>query len=252
MPVHSSHSHLLVADVDSFGTLSDREQLRTREDLYEEFRAAFTVDLWRLCAHEDRGDAVLVVMQHALFAHALFTDVLPRLEDALGQRRRTDPLLRLRLAVHEGSVHTDAHGFAGNAVNHVFRLNEGEALRQAIGEARSDTALLVSDAVHESGVRAGLPGVDPTTFHSVPVTVKETRGRAWLHVAGDSECARRVAEEATAREADDAAPRGMSLRAGRDIRLDGSVVSGRDTNVTMTGPSSPSRTSRPSRWRGGR
>lgn len=233
MPAWPEHTHLLLADVESFGILGDREQLRTREDLNAEIRAAFTADLWRLCAYEDRGDAVLVVMRHPLFTHALLADVLPRLEWQLGQRRRTDPLLRLRLAVHAGAVHTDTHGLAGNAVNHVFRLNEGEALRQAIGEARSDTALLVSDAVHESAVRAGLPGVDPTTFHSVPVRVKETRGRAWLHVAGDPACARRVAEEATARETDDEPPRGVYLRAGGDIRLDGSVISGGNTTVTV-------------------
>jgi hypothetical protein len=236
MPAHPEHSQLLLADVDSFGTRSDSEQLRTREGLYGELRAAFTEELWGWCAHEDRGDAVLVVMRHALLTHALFTDVLPRLEQGLGQRRRTDPLLRLRLAVHAGSVHTDDHGFAGNAVNHVFRLNEGQALRQALGEARSDTALLVSDTVHEAAVRAGLPGVDPTTFHSVPVSVKETQGRAWLHVAGDPECARRVAEEAKARAADGAALRGVSMHAGGDIRLDGSVISGGDTTVTMTPP----------------
>ncbi|MEH0635620.1 adenylate/guanylate cyclase [Streptomyces bottropensis] len=237
------HSHLLLADVEGFGSRSDREQLDTREGLYGELRAAFTDELWGSCAHEDRGDAVLVVMRHAWLAHALFTDVLPRLEHGLGQRRRTDPLLRLRLSVHAGPVHTDDHGFAGNAVNLVFRLNEGRVLRQALGEARSDTALLVSDTVHETGVRAGLPGVDPTRFHSVPVSVKETQGRAWLHVAGDPECARRVAEEAQPRAADGAEPRGVSMRAGGDIRLDGSVISGGDTTVTMAPPP---------RWGGGR
>ncbi|WP_159771389.1 adenylate/guanylate cyclase [Streptomyces sp. HM190] len=244
MSAHPEHSQLLLADIKGFSTLSDREQLRSRQDLYDELRAAFSEELWRLCAHEDRGDAVLVVMRHAVFTHALFTEVMPRLERGLGERRRTDPLLRLRMAVHAGSVHTDGHGFAGNAVNHVFRLCEGEVLRQALDEARSDTALLVSDVVRDSSVRAGLPGVDPTTFHAVPVRVKETRARAWLHVAGDNACARRVAEAAAARNDDAESPHGVSLRAAGDLRLDGSVISGRDTHMTAP-PRSPW-------WRGGR
>ncbi|MBV2354754.1 adenylate/guanylate cyclase [Streptomyces sp. J2-1] len=246
-PRHPEHTQLLLADIKGFSTRSDREQLRSREDLNGELRAAFTEELWRLCDHEDRGDAVLVVMRHAALTHALFTEVLPRLEQRLGQRRRSDPLLRLRMAVHAGSVHTDAHGYAGNAVNHVFRLCEGEALRQALDEAASDTALLVSDAVHDSAVRAGLPGVDPATFHSVPVRVKETSARAWLHVAGDDPCARRIAEAATAaeRERDGGGTRGVSMTAGRDNRVRNSVISGGDTHLDTGRGRGPW-------WRGGR
>ncbi|MER5948618.1 adenylate/guanylate cyclase [Streptomyces sp. NPDC001904] len=243
MPDHPEHTQLLLADIKGFSTRSDREQLRSRADLNSELRAAFTEELWRHCAHEDRGDAVLVVMRHPVLTHALLAEVLPRLERQLGQRRRSDPLLRLRMAVHAGSVHTDPHGYAGNAVNHVFRLCEGEPLRRALDEATSDTALLISDVVRDSAVRAGLPGVDPATFHSVPVQVKETSTRAWLHVAGDDLCARRIADAATARERDGEGARGVSMTAGRDNRVQNSVISGGDTHLD---------TPRAPWWRGGR
>ncbi|WP_458246914.1 adenylate/guanylate cyclase [Streptomyces sp. MAI_2237] len=251
MPVssHAQQSHLLFADIKGFSSRSDREQLRSREDLYAELRSAFGDELWDLCPHEDRGDGVLIVMPPALPVETLFTTVLPRLEHALGSRRRSDPLLRLRIAVHAGAVHRDSHGFAGNAVNYVFRLCDGEPLRQALDGATSDTALLVSEAVHDSAVRAGLPGVEPTTFHAVAFQVKETRVRGWLHVAGDNACAMRIARESAAATNEERAEDrrgGVSVNAGRNVHMNGAVVAAGDAHVSL--PSEP----RSRWWRGGR
>lgn len=244
MSVHPQHAQLVFADVKGFGSRSDREQLRCREDLYTELHSAFTDELWRLCAHEDRGDGVLVVVPPALSQETLFTGVLPRLEHGLGKRRRSDPLLRLRIAVHAGAVSRDRHGFAGNAVNHVFRLCDGEPLRRALDEAVSDTSLLVSEAVHDAVVRAGVPGVDPTTFHPVAFRVKETQARAWLHVAGDNACAMRVAADATddtAQERGTDRPGGVSITAGRSVHMGGATVTGGD--AWLGAPTAPR-----SRW----
>ncbi|MEU6809727.1 adenylate/guanylate cyclase [Streptomyces sp. NPDC046831] len=246
MSTHPQHALLLFADIKEFSSRSDREQLRSREDLYAEFRSAFTDELWQLCPHEDRGDGVLVVMPPGVPQETLFTDVLPRLEDGLGRRRRSAPLLRLRIAVHAGAVHRDGHGFAGRAVNHVFRLCDGAPLRQALDEAASDTALLVSDPVRDSVVCSGLAEVDPTTFHPVTFRVKETQARAWLHVAGDNACAMRVAAESAAGTQQHAEePRGVSISAGGDVRMDGATVTG--GNAYLGSPPVP----RSRWWRGG-
>ncbi|MFJ3667732.1 adenylate/guanylate cyclase [Streptomyces sp. NPDC090106] len=249
--IRSAHLPVLFTDIKGFSSRSDREQLRSREDLYAELRAAFTDALWETCVHEDRGDGVLVVLPSELPLHGLFTDVLPRLERGLGDRRRGDPPLRLRMAVHAGAVHRDRHGFVGNAVNHVFRLCDGEPLRQAIDQARSDTALLVSEVIHDAVVRAGLRTVDPTTFHPVAFRVKETHARAWLHVAGDNACALRVAAAAApgaegTRDGPSAPRAGVSVSAGRDVRMDGAVVAGGDVHLGAPHP----RASRFRWWRG--
>lgn len=246
---HAQHAPLVFADIKGFSSRSDRDQLRSREDLYAELRAAFTDELWQLCPQEDRGDGVLLVVPPDLPVEALFTAVLPRLEHGLGARRRSDPLLRLRIAVHAGAVHRDGHGFAGNAVNHVFRLCDGRPLRQALDEAASDTALVVSEVIHDSVVRAGLPGVEPTTFHPVTFQVKETRARAWLHVPGDNACAMRIARESAA-GTDEGRGRdgrgGVSISAGHSVHMNGAVVAGGDAQVSS--PPAP----RSRRWRGGR
>ncbi|WP_319294345.1 adenylate/guanylate cyclase [Streptomyces sp. AK08-02] len=254
-PGPSQHAPLLFVDIQGFSSRSDREQLRSREGLYGELRSAFTDELWRLSPHEDRGDGVFVVVPPELPVQELFTEVLPRLEHGLGARRRSDPLLRLRIAVHAGAVHRDGHGFAGNAVNHVFRLCDGEPLRRAIGEAASDTAVLVSEVIHDAVVRAGLPGVEPTTFHAVTFRVKETHARAWLHVAGDNACAMRIAGEQAARQdegreegRDEPRRGGVSVSAGHDVRMDGAVVAGGD--VHLGAPPVPRSRSR--WWRGAR
>ncbi|MEU6080441.1 adenylate/guanylate cyclase [Streptomyces sp. NPDC047108] len=203
------HVTVLVADVEAFSSRPDTEQMRTREALYEEFRAAFGDEYWASCWREDRGDGLLVVVPPGIPKAVVLGHFLPRLERALENRRRGDPLLRIRIAVHAGDVHFDEHGLGGHAVNQTFRLCDSAPLRAAIRTARSDTALLVSDAIHDNVVRGGYDSIAAASFHAVDVSVKETRTRAWLHVAGDDEAAVRVARETAA-----AAARGSAAEDG--------------------------------------
>ncbi|MFJ3141475.1 adenylate/guanylate cyclase [Streptomyces halstedii] len=235
-----AHATLLVADVERFSTRDGADQMRTREALYDEFRAAFTEPLWSSCAHEDRGDGLLVVVPGQVPKSMVLGEVLPRLDAALGRRRRGDPLLRLRVAVHAGDVHLDEHGIGGHAVIRAFRLCDSDPLRKAVAAARGDLAVLVSETIHEDVVRGGYPGIAPQAFHAVDVHVKETAVRAWLHVPGDEDAARRVAAEASpgpdtaTAAADREAPRegGLSFSAGGDLRVGpGSNFAGRDVRV---------------------
>ncbi|MEV6316761.1 adenylate/guanylate cyclase [Streptomyces sp. NPDC051776] len=210
------HVTVLVADVEAFSSRTDTDQMRTREALYEEFRAAFGEELWALCLREDRGDGLLIVVPPRIPKAMVLGTFLPRLERALADRRRGDPLLRIRIAVHAGDVHFDEHGLGGHAVNQAFRLCDSAPLRAAIRTARSDSALLVSDAIHDNVVRGGYENISAASFHAVDVSVKETRTRAWLHVAGDDEAAVRVARETAA-----AAGRGTAAEDGSGEREPG-------------------------------
>ncbi|WP_156724774.1 adenylate/guanylate cyclase [Streptomyces apocyni] len=226
---------LLFVDVESFGGRSDHEQLRTREDLYRELRAAFTRAVWDACPHEDRGDGVLIVIPPELPKRMVLGEILLRLDRALGGRRRSDPLLRLRVAAHIGQVHRDAHGVAGTAVNHVFRLCDSAPLRRALDSARSDVALLVSDAVYDTVVRGAQPAIDAESFCEVEVLVKETEARAWLNVPGDPATAPGVAREAAARSDSEgerrAATAGVSVHADGDFSMSRSMIAGHGISV---------------------
>ncbi|MHC3460708.1 nucleotidyl cyclase domain-containing protein [Streptomyces flavovirens] len=231
-----AHATLLVADIERFSSRDGADQMRTREAMYGEFRAAFTEPVWSSCLHEDRGDGLLVVLPQQIPKSVVLGEFVPRLDAALGRRRRSDPLLRMRIAVHAGDVHFDEHGIGGHAVNRTFRLCDSEPLRKAIGASCGDLALLVSEVIHEDVVRGGYPGIAPQAFHAVDVRVKETAVRAWLHVPGDADAARRIAAEAPRGPAADTGhpPRqdGVSLTAGGDLRLGPhNNIAGRDVRI---------------------
>ncbi|MEU1126690.1 adenylate/guanylate cyclase [Streptomyces sp. NPDC005899] len=240
-PGPPAHATLLVADIERFSSRDGADQMRTREAMYGEFRDAFTEPVWSSCLHEDRGDGLLVVVPQQIPKSVLLGEFLPRLDTALGRRRRSDPLLRMRIAVHAGDVHFDEHGIGGHAVNRTFRLCDSDPLRKALAASEGDLALLVSETIHEDVVRGGYPGIAPQAFHAVDVRVKETAVRAWLHVPGDPDAARRVAAEVPRTPAEDTAdahrqgePRqgGVSLSAGGDVRLGPhSNLAGRDIRV---------------------
>ena len=62
--------------------------------------------------------------------------------------------MRLRVALHAGEVYHDAHGVAGTAINHAFRLVEAPALRSALDASPGVLALIVSDWLYDEVVTA--------------------------------------------------------------------------------------------------
>lgn len=117
--------------------------------------------------------------------HPLLTDLTAQLTahnstSGAGPRR-----LRLRIAVHDGHVLTDAHGFTGDDINHAFRLLDAHATRAVLAaNPAADAVLVVSDAVHYGVIRHGYEGIDPAAWQPVRVHAKETRTRAWVYLPG--------------------------------------------------------------------
>ncbi|MBX6765549.1 MAG: hypothetical protein IRY90_00045, partial [Actinomadura rubrobrunea] len=86
--------------------------------------------------------------------------------------------LRLRLAVHVGQVHPDAHGVAGPALVHLFRLLDAPAFKEFADAAAADLAMIVSDRLYTDATDTG-GLVDPAAYRPLDVVSKETRTRAW-------------------------------------------------------------------------
>jgi hypothetical protein len=237
-PVHETprHALVLVTDVEGFGPRSDREQMRTRDDLYKVLRAALGAAVWRACMCEDRGDGVLLVVPPHVPKAVVLGEALHALDAGLARRHRGDPPLRLRVAAHAGDVRFDEHGIGGHAVNHAFRLADSAPLREALAAARGDSALLVSEALYETVAHDGHPALDPGAFHPVDVAVKETRARAWLRVPGDDATARAIATRTRTTAADrlpeaERRPGGVSFTSGGDLSVSRGMVANGDITV---------------------
>ncbi|NUV86077.1 hypothetical protein G6W61_07540 [Streptomyces sp. KAI-26] len=127
--------------------------------------------------HTGDGEMVLIVPHQARYAH-LIPDLLMDLHD-----HAVAGDLRLRVAVHCGTVSGDGLGWQGETVVTAHRLADSPVLRKA---PRSRLAAVVSDAVFTSVYFGwGHPVAD--LFHPVIVDSKGFVEGAWRAVIGQEE-----------------------------------------------------------------
>lgn len=187
-----THRSIVVVDVVSF-TRPDRDnvdQLAIRDALYRTLHEAFEESgiPWRHTVREDRGDGVLIFVSADISKVLLLGELPTRLGALLehgNAQRAPRQRFRLRLAVHAGEVHHDAHGYAGYDVNLAFRLVDAQPLRAAMADSAAPVGLIVSEGVHDGVLRHGYGGLDPAAFQRVPVRVKTADVAGWIRlVAG--------------------------------------------------------------------
>jgi class 3 adenylate cyclase len=123
------HRAIVIVDVENFGdpARTNEHQLAVREGMYEALRQSFVQAgiSWAACVAEDRGDGVLVMVPPEVPKGWLVTRVPVRLAEILAVHNvacLAQERIRLRMALHAGEVHRDAHGWAGVSVNRAFRL----------------------------------------------------------------------------------------------------------------------------------
>ena len=136
------------------------------------------------CDIEDRGDGAFVLVSPEVPKSWLVTRLPIHMAAALGRHNATCPAnarIRLRMAVHAGEVHFDAHGVTGSAVNKTFRLVEAPALKSALDGSAGVLALIVSDWFYDEVVRHE-PAAGPAYYRRVRAVVKETRAAAWVRL----------------------------------------------------------------------
>jgi hypothetical protein len=183
---------LLIVDIEGFGSLTrdDLVQVLLRRRLYQlvdHALAAGGVELEQILALHDLGDGVLVVLDRTVSLHRLLDRGISELTARLAHNdRATVPSsmrLRLRLAVHQGPLVRDVHGYTGQTLTHAFRLVDAEVVRAVFRAAHeAGLVVVVSDQAHQrllTGAGRAMGGFQP-----VWVSNKETTARAWLHLAG--------------------------------------------------------------------
>ncbi|MEZ0108880.1 hypothetical protein ABH920_002881 [Catenulispora sp. EB89] len=184
-----THRSIVVVDVVSF-TRPDRDnvdQLAIRAALYDTLRDAFEDSgiPWRQTVREDRGDGVLIFVSAEVSKVLLLGPMPARLAELLERGntgRTTRQRFRLRVAVHAGEVHHDAHGYAGYDVNLAFRLVDARPLREAMEHSTAALGLVVSEGVHDGVLRHGYGGLDAAAFERVRVQVKSADVPGWIQL----------------------------------------------------------------------
>jgi hypothetical protein len=167
----------------------DDIQIYVHKSLYEMLRAAFDKSdvPWFGCAHEDRGDGVLVIVSPMIPVAGLVDPVPERLRGLVRRHNRVSceaARIQLRVALHIGPVHNDGHGFVGRDVNLLCRLLDARSLKRMLAQSGAEVAFIASGYVYENVIRRHPSLVDPGLFKPLSVRVKETRTRAWAYVLG--------------------------------------------------------------------
>ena len=180
------HRAILVVDVEEFSRPSrtNADQLAIRDGMYKALTQSFARAGIAWCTCEDRGDGALILIPPEVPKILLVTKWPAHLVIALNRHNGARPHeteIRLRVALHAGEIHYDAHGVAGTAINQTFRLAQEPALRSALAAAAGPCALIVSEWFHEEVVRQD-PAAQPAQYRQIQVAVKETQTRAWVRV----------------------------------------------------------------------
>jgi class 3 adenylate cyclase len=199
-PVHCA---MFAVDIVSFTRRDPDLQVYLRDALYQIVQnSCDAADVcWDDCHHEDRGDGILVIARTDVSIAVLLDSLVAQIRTKLRKHNKTanaQAQIRLRMAIHAGYVHLDAHGASGRAVNHLFRLLEAPVLKVAFADHLGDFALIVSDHLYEEVVRYGPGLIDPRSFQRIPVEVKETSGRGWIWLSPPARPPGRHATPATA------------------------------------------------------
>lgn len=196
-PADPEYWSIVVMDMAGSGRWDDRAQLRARAALDEMVRAAFrTADIaWQTLVVEDRGDGIIVLVPATVSKVDIFDPLVPALDAALREHNSMTgqaPRIRLRVAVHAGEVLRAPFGWVGTDLNLTCRLVNSQPLyRELIRRPHADLVLVVSDVVHQTVVRHGHRGIDPSGYTPVHVVVKEVKARAWVHTPGTTPTSRR-------------------------------------------------------------
>jgi tetratricopeptide (TPR) repeat protein len=213
----------MILDVERFGDPSrtNLDQLAVRDGLYKALIRAFENSeiSWSNCVTEDRGDGALILVPPEVPKSVLVSKIPAALVDAISMHNDSCPMqarIRLRMALHAGEIHRDAHGFAGTAINHAFRLVEAPPLKTALGSSPGVLALIVSEWYFDEVVQHD-PEANPLSYRQADVNVKETQTIAWIRLPDDS--AAQAFPPGAMAEATRTLPRDIASFTGRDLEF---------------------------------
>lgn len=178
---------LVAVDIQGYSRRDAREQLRAQRELSQALdRAAEGAGLDRRhWETQPAGDGELATLPEG-------ADLAPVVGDfplllaaglrALNRERAGRPRLRIRLAVHHGTLTAGPFGPAGDAPIVIQRLLDAGPLRRMLADQpERDVAYMVSESLYEDVVRTGFTRMAPGDFQLIRVTAKGAAFRGYVH-----------------------------------------------------------------------
>lgn len=178
---------VLATDIEGFSRRNAEQQQRAQADLCRALAAAAAragLDRGRW-ARQDRGDGELAVLPEGIDVPRAVAGLIRGLETALGKlnRGRHNRPLRVRLALHHGTVVTDGSlGPVGDAPITASRLVDLDAGRRHLRtHPGRDLTVLVSDSLYHEVISTGFCPLDPADFESFSAVVKDAPYKGYLY-----------------------------------------------------------------------
>lgn len=169
---------LAAVDIEGFSQRPVAEQAALHDDLehaISEAAAATGLDR-RVWYREPRGDGELAVLPVETNGLSLVADYPRRLASVLADINRPvehRSRLRVRMAIHHGTVYPGRFGPVGTGPTTVCRLVDARVLRQMLRDRTDlDIALIISAAVYNEIVQTRLGELVPEMFRRARTTIK--------------------------------------------------------------------------------
>jgi hypothetical protein len=178
---------LTAVDVEGFSRHPAAEQARIQDILdYALTEAAARADLDRKNWYrQPTGDGELVVLPQQINSLSLVADYPRQLAAVLSEINGSawpGSRLRLRMAIHHGSVSPGPLGPVGMSPITVSCPVDAQVLRQELRrQAGADLVLIVSATVYDEVVRSRFGELDPETFCRTVITAKGTKLVGYLY-----------------------------------------------------------------------
>jgi class 3 adenylate cyclase len=178
---------LLAIDIEKYSVRHARDQFLVQTDLSHALdtaalRAGLNRRLWE---REVRGDGELAVLPEGVDASQViggFTRELGRAIGALNLKQPQRPRLRVRLALHYGTLTPGPFGPAGDAPIVVSRLLDAKPVRTYLAQRQDlDLALVVSASLYQDVVSTGFCSLDPDRFQALRIKVKGTSYQGYTY-----------------------------------------------------------------------
>ncbi|TCO59199.1 hypothetical protein EV192_10439 [Actinocrispum wychmicini] len=180
----------MVVDVAGFTNPARRlpHLVAVQEGLYVVLEKAFAESgiPWDLCAIEDRGDGVMILIP-ADVSKTRLTDQFPDRVVAGLRRYNADharsATFQLRIGLHFGEVYKNKNGVVSRAVNDAFRILDASAAKAALKKSAGMVAFIASDLFYREVILQD-PAADPDSYQQIRVEVKDFSGDAWMCLRG--------------------------------------------------------------------